>query len=189
MRTARFIPIQLLILLCLALLLACTRLAFAQSAWQAGDLIFRQGNEPVSDLVLAADRGLFSHVGILIGKPDAWQVLHATPEEVPGRGNAVVIDDLSFFISPERSLRYEVYHVRATSEERARAVNAAMQHLGEPFSIMHEGLYCTTLVEQAWKSAGVDLRAQYTHIQLPLLTGDYLLPSGLLASPLLEKAP
>lgn len=160
----------------------------AETAFQAGDLIFREGTETVSELVMMADsKGSYSHVGMLIGTPGAWQVIHATPEEVTGRGDAVVIDDLDFFISPERSLRYAVYRVEALSKQHEQAVNAALSMLGRPFSIHQgRGTYCTTLVWQAWRDAGIDLQVSYTEIQLPLFSGQYLLPSNLLASPLLH---
>lgn len=165
--------------------LCLSKAGYAQEAWQAGDLIFREGNEPVSDLVRLADRGLFSHVGMIIGQPGAWQVIHATPEEVPGRGNAVVIDDLAFFTAPERSLQYAIYQVQATPQQHEQAVAAALQDLGKPFSVVETGLYCTTLIENAWLAAGVDLQPVYTQVKLPMISGHYLLPSGLLASPLL----
>ena len=161
----------------------------AQEQWQPGDLIFRQGNEPVSDMVMMLDeQTAYSHVGMLIGGPQHWQVVHATPEEVKGRGDVVVIDDLAFFTSPERSLSHTVYHVNATEEQRKQAVELAVQRLGEPFSIDNgDGLYCTTLVWWAWRDAGVDLQVRFTEVSLPLLQGNYLMPSGLLVSPLLNK--
>lgn len=162
----------------------------AQDDWQAGDLIFRRGTESVSEVVMMADSNqtAYSHVGMLVGEPGHWKVVHATPQEVEGRGDAVVVDDLSFFIAPERSLLYTVFHVNAGRTEREKAVKLALQRVGEPFSIDNgRGLYCTTLVWLAWRDAGVDLQVQFWDVKLPLLEGQYLLPSGLLSSPLLKK--
>lgn len=85
----------------------CAGLAFAtpQLPPQAapGDLIFRQGTENVSQLVQAVDGGDFSHVGMLVGRPGQWKVLHATPSERPGQADAVVLDSLDFFLDARRA--------------------------------------------------------------------------------------
>ncbi|MGV8399275.1 YiiX/YebB-like N1pC/P60 family cysteine hydrolase [Pseudomonas aeruginosa] len=155
---------------------------------QAGDLIFREGAELVSAAVMAIDRGAFTHVGILTGSPGHWQVLHATPSEVTGRPDGVVLDTLEFFVDGSRAKHYEVFHVKATSQQRADSLRAAQAMLGRPFRIADpEGIYCTTLVWDAWRAAGVDLQVQFTHLNLPMLPGSYLLPSDLLASPKLHR--
>jgi len=117
-----------------ALLHGATSLAAAASesallphGAQSGDLIFRKGTEAMSDLVRSLDSdGEFSHVGLLIAANDlsaellngatpstphdtSWFVLHATPSEVEGRADSVVLDRLAFFTSPERSMGHAVY--------------------------------------------------------------------------------
>lgn len=165
--------------------------SFSQLNWREGDLIFRTGTETVSDLVMLADDSGYSHVGMLIGAPGSWKVLHATPEEIPGYGNKVVLDKLEFFIAPERSQRYQVFQVHATPEQRNNAIKWAMTQLGQPFTMLDpEGVYCTTLVWKAWLQAGVDLQVSFAQINLPLLPhGKFLLPSGLIHSPLVSIAP
>jgi cell wall-associated NlpC family hydrolase len=156
---------------------------------QAGDLIFREGTETVSAAVRAVDGGQFSHVGMLIGAPGHWQVLHATPSEVPGRPDGVVLDNLAFFLDRQRSRRYAVYHVDASAAQRTQAITAAHAMLGKPFRVADEaaGTYCTALVWNAWKKAGVDMGVRWTPLSLPLLpAANYLLPSDLLASPKLR---
>lgn len=149
-----------------------------------GDLIFREGNEAISDMVLTMDDGQFSHVGLLAKHEGEWVVIHSTPSEIEGRIDGVVIDPINFFISPQRSRHYAVYHVEATNDQREQAVRWAREQEGTPFSILDpEGIYCTTLVWEAWHGAGVDLEAQFTHMAIPLAEGEYLLPSGLLSSP------
>lgn len=149
-----------------------------------GDLIFREGNEAISDMVLTMDDGHFSHVGLLAKKEDEWVVIHSTPSEVEGRIDGVVIDSIDFFISPQRSLHHAVYRVKATDGQREQAVRWAEAQVGTHFSILGpEGIYCTTLVWKAWLDAGVDLDPQFTHMAIPLAQGDFLLPSGLLSSP------
>lgn len=161
------------------------------TATKAGDLIFRQGTEGVSQLVRAVDRGDFSHVGLLVApaQPDeAWQVLHATPSEHPGQPDAVVLDTLDFYLAAERTRAYRIYQVGASAAARQQAMDWALAQQGRPFDLLdaERGLYCTTLVWQAWQRAGVDLQARFTEVQLPVIAGRYLLPGGLLHTPLLQ---
>jgi len=154
---------------------------------RAGDLIFREGTEAVSAAVMAIDRGAFSHVGMLVGEAGRWQVVHATPSEVRGRPDGVVLDPLAFFLDPARSKRHAIYHIEAGDGQRRRAVEHALAMQGRPFRIADPaGTYCTELVWKAWKDAGLDLDVQFTALALPLLPGRYLLPSDLLASPRLR---
>lgn len=157
---------------------------------QAGDLIFRQGTELVSDVVRAVDRGEFSHVGMLIGTPGNWQVLHATPSERAERGDMVVVDTLAFYLDPSRTRSHAVYHVQATPSQHTLAVTRARTMLGKPFRIADaNGTYCTALVWRAWQQAGVDLEVEFTALAIPLLHGNYLLPSILQGSPRLSRLP
>ncbi|MDR0480627.1 MAG: hypothetical protein LBG66_01930 [Gallionellaceae bacterium] len=155
---------------------------------QAGDLIFRQGTEAVSGAVMLADGGGYSHVGMLAGEPGHWLVVHATPSEVPGRPDAVVVDTLEFFTAPERSNLQTVYHVQADDKLHQQAVINAQAQIGRPFRMADpQGIYCTQLVSQAWRDAGLDLQVKPTHLHLPLIEGDYLLPGDLRVSPHLRK--
>jgi len=183
---------------------------------QSGDLIFRKGTEPISDLVrsldhggqgASADGGEFSHVGLLIAANDLssellngvppstpresiWFVLHATSSEVAGRPDAVVLDSLSFFISPKLSKGHAVYRVAAAdAAQRRAAVTAALAQLGQPFSLTDEnGTYCTELPYAAWLSAGVDLDVRRKRLAIFLFPArDFLFPSALMASPKLER--
>lgn len=151
---------------------------------QAGDLVFRTGTALVSHAVMQVDDSGFSHVGMLLGGPRHWEVLHATPSEVPGRPDGVVIDDFSFFTDPALSTRHVVYHVRnASAEQRALAIASARGALDRPFKLADPaGTYCTVLVWQAWRDAGLDLEVAFTPLALPLMAGDYLLPGPLAAS-------
>lgn len=154
---------------------------------QAGDLVFRQGTEAVSAAVLSVDGGPYSHVGMLVGEPGRWQVIHATPAERADRADGVVIDSLDFYLDPARAVQYGLYQVEAEPAQRAAAVRAAYARLGDPFRIADPaGTYCTELVWAAWQSSGLDLAVTFTPLALPLLPGRYLLPSDLAASPRLH---
>ncbi|ACY30975.1 YiiX/YebB-like N1pC/P60 family cysteine hydrolase [Comamonas thiooxydans] len=149
-----------------------------------GDLIFRRGTENVSQLVQAVDRGDFSHVGMLVGRPGQWLVLHATPSEREGQPDAVVLDSLDFFLGVQRAQAFRLYQVAADPGARERAVAWAMAQQGKPFQLQGsgQGVYCTTLVWQAWLQSGVDLEVVFTEVELPIFGGSYLLPGKLLRS-------
>jgi len=159
---------------------------------QPGDLIFRRGTSHESALVLAVDGGEFSHVGMLLGvpgtsgtpgTPGGWQVIHATPSEIPGRADGVVVDDLAFFLAPARSQHHAVYHVEATPEQRAQAIRQVLAARDKPFRLADPaGTYCTLLIWRAWRDAGLDLEVDFTPLALPLMPGDYLLPGPLARS-------
>ncbi len=150
---------------------------------RAGDLVFRQGTEHFSDAVMHVDGGPYTHVGMLIGSPGNWKIIHATPPEVPGRAAGVVIDDLSFYLDPARARLHAVYGVTAHPDQRSAAVTAAIARIGDPFRLGDPaGTYCTELIWGAWKKAGVDLGVKFTELALPLLEGRYLLPGDLAAS-------
>jgi len=158
---------------------------------QAGDLLFRQGTEAISQLVRSVDAGDFSHVGLLVA-PDSpagpWRVVHATPSEKPGQPDAVVLDTLDFYLHPQRARSYQLYRVAASATARQQAVDWALAQQGRAFDLLDadRGLYCTTLVWQAWQHAGVALEASFTEVLLPFLGGRYLLPSGLRRAPQLQ---
>jgi cell wall-associated NlpC family hydrolase len=160
---------------------------------QAGDLIFRIGSSWQSDVV--RDMGNngsystgdpYSHVGMLVGNSSHWQVLHAVPAELPERTDAVVLDDLDFFLSPEHASGVAIYQVTADASAHAIAVENAMKRLGTPFKLVEndpDGQYCTTLVWYAWQRAGVPLDARFDKLHVPFATGQYLLPHRLRAAP------
>jgi len=161
---------------------------------QPGDLIFREGTELVSHAVLMFDNAGFSHVGMLVAAEDGdgWQVLHATPSEVEGRPDAVVLDSLGFFTDPARSKRHRVYRVLANAAQRRVAVDAARQMLGRHFSMVgrDNGTYCTEVVYRAWQEAGIDLDVRFKRLRFLLFDAqDYITISALLDSPKLEPLP
>jgi hypothetical protein len=170
--------------------------AGVSSRFQAGDLIFRIGSGWRSDTVRGMARTRqekqgdpYSHVGMLVGSPAHWQVIHAAPAEKPGRADAVVIDDLDFFLSSKYAKGVAIYRVDASAGSRVDAVKYALHRLGTPFRIVEddtEGQYCTTLVWVAWQRAGVDLGVRFERLEIPFAAGDYLLPHNLRVAPGLQ---
>ena len=95
--------------------------------------------------------------------------------------DGVVVDDLAFFTDPVRARRAVVYHVQGASPaQRHAALAHALAAEGTPFSFTRaDSGYCTTLVWQAWRDAGLDFEVAFTPLALPLIAGDYLLPGVL----------
>lgn len=157
---------------------------------QSGDLIFREGTQPVSDVVLNLDTSGYSHVGMLYKNEQTqiWYVLHATPSEIKGKPDSVVLDTLAFYLSSQNAKKYAIYRVQATNEQHQQAVNFALSQQGTPFDITaKQGTYCTLLMLDAWKAANIDLQVSFSRIELPFVAGDYLLPKDLRASPKLTE--
>lgn len=147
---------------------------------QSGDIIFREGTEPVSMAVMSYDDSGYSHVGMLYKQQDKWFVIHATPSEVKGRKDSVVIDELSFYIAKERSKRFAIYKVAATKQQYQQAIDFTLKQLGVIFHFNEQqGTYCTLLIYRAWQVAGIDLQVNFTHLNIPFMAGDYLLPKEL----------
>jgi len=151
---------------------------------KAGDLIFRKGTETVSIAVLALDNSGFSHVGMLIGDKNNWQVIHATPSEVKGRKDGVVIDDLDFFLDTKRSEQFAIYQIQANEQTRMQAIDIIQKQQHKSFSMKDDnfGTYCTALIWRAYLNAGFNLQVNFTHLNIPFMSGDYLLLEELIAS-------
>lgn len=161
---------------------------------QEGDLVFRQGHDAVSGVVLAVDpSSQFSHVGILARRGDAWVVIHSLPPDAPGDPGGVRVELLSDYLSPANARRLGIYRLKnAGAESIARvqaAVRAALEY-GEQHTRFdgdfdlndHRRLYCTELVWLAFRQAGIDLAPAPDWLDLPLRSGYYILPSTLMRS-------
>lgn len=61
-----------------------------------GDLVFRDGDEAISEIIKQVDRSGFSHVGMVWISDNGIQVIHSTPSEHMDRKDGVTIDNLAF---------------------------------------------------------------------------------------------
>lgn len=154
----------------------------------SGDVIFRRGRDVVSRLVLTADgHSDFSHVGVIVR--DRWQinVAHAIPAESKNELDAVKMESLDSFLRHEKASVAAVYRVREHESIRAsviRYVTEAVRNqvlFDADFDLGDSSrLYCTELVWQAYRSAGLDLLdGKFDYISVPLKSGWYIFPSSL----------
>lgn len=167
--------------------------AIQQNSLPNGALIFRRGKGTEAGAVVMAERnGLWSHVGIIASGPHGVTVIHAVPAEEEGKPDVVKEDRLEYFLANERATHAAVMLVKGVGEKEAETVvKAARRMIGMPFGIHPDAadakgeIYCTTLVEAAWKTAGITLTHQRDIINMPFVGGAYLLPDTLAASDLL----
>ncbi|CAI2794098.1 Uncharacterized distant relative of cell wall-associated hydrolases [Serratia ficaria] len=149
----------------------------------SGDLVFRTGDEAISAVVRTVDSSGFSHVGMLYLRNGEPFVIHSTPAEHEGTKDGVVMDSLDFYISRAINRTVSYYHVKSDKENRKQAVERALTYVGTPFSVVGgEGVYCTELVAQAWKEAGVKIISGTTEINLPGLREKIIFPENLIQS-------
>ncbi|MCB1036927.1 MAG: hypothetical protein KDD47_24080, partial [Acidobacteria bacterium] len=163
-----------------------------------GDLLFRRGRSLNSHAVLLADpEAEFSHVAIVVGEGASQRVVHAVPPEGESTAGGTVEEVVGEFLSPKRATSWAAFRVRShdrvLAERAARAAEAfARQKLpfDDRFDLEDAGrLYCTELVWEAYRQAGLDLTGgRREHLDFPLTPAqDYILPSTLTSSPDLER--
>ncbi len=174
--------------------LKANALAAGSETWRSGDLIFRRGEGIASQAVLAADpRSPFSHVGLFVRSPQGAFVVSALPAEGSATGS-VRSDPLARFLAPESATAIAVYRLRGEPERARRAAEVALGWATRrlPFDDRFDletpdRVYCTELVRNAYRAAGLDLvDGRLDRLDLPLRSGLYLLPSRLQASRHLE---
>lgn len=166
------------------------------SEWfRTGDLLFRRSRGLLARAVLAADvegstGGRYSHVGLIRVTAAGPVVIHTLPPGV-GEGGRAVAEPLADFLAPRSTVAAALYRPHgAAAERRLTAVETALGYVrqGVPFDgrfdlATSDALYCTELVWAAYRAAGIDLAGgQFDRLRLPLMPGEYLLPSRLIAS-------
>lgn len=158
-----------------------------------GDLVFRRGTGIMSRAVLIADEGaLYSHVGIVRQVDSVWYVVHAVPGESEFEGDIdrVKIEEITRFFAPDRAARGCIMRWVGDPLAAGRASELAWQTAlrGIPFDHRYNladtsELYCTELVNWVYRQSGLDLsEGRFTHVDIPALKGDYLMPSDLSAN-------
>lgn len=149
-----------------------------------GDLVFRDGDEVISDIIKQVDSSGFSHVGMIWISEKGIQVIHSTPSEHADIKDGVTIDPLDFFISRAKPNTVRFYRINSSDEARNIAVKSALERVGENFSIYQgKGVYCTELVVEAWLKAGVTINHGTRKLDMPIFSGrDFIFPANLISS-------
>lgn len=154
---------------------------------QSGDLVFRDGGDITSEIIKTLDHSGYSHVGMIYLSDQGVQVIHATPQERPGTGDAVVIDTLAYFRTHAKNQHIVFYHINASTQQHAGALRYALSRAGQSFGFTANSLYCTQLVYQAWQSAGLNITTNHKWLKVPLIDDPILLPQDITDSRLLQR--
>lgn len=164
---------------------------------EEGDLLFRKGTGVVGHIVTSVDnRGDYSHVGIVVRKDGAWQVVHAVPHEPDFKGDIdrVKIESVERFLGRYPEASFGHYRVKIASDSVAIAVANALRLSEQRVPFDHDydlsdtsSLYCTEFVEYIYSLAGIALsEGRRTELFFPSLSGNYIMPSDLTESAYLE---
>lgn len=165
-----------------------------------GDLLFRRGNEAVSEVVLGLDPGSeYSHVGIVVFEGNQPMVVHAAPAEDRHERSIVKVEPVTRFLAFDRSSGMVVYrlkkaHLISTEAIMQLAAREALRlaKADTPFDSAFDlnttdQLYCTELVWYVYRKVGIDLAPHPPNKRFLLWSGRYIPPSTLQASPLVER--
>lgn len=165
-----------------------------------GDLLFRRGNEAVSEVVVGLDPGSeYSHVGVVVFEGNEPMVVHAAPTEDRNEKAVVKVESVTRFLAIDRSSDMAVYRLKKAHFIPTDAIiqTAAREALrlakaNTPFDSAYDldttdQLYCTELVWHVYRKAGIDLAPHPPSKRFLLWSGRYIPPSTLQASPLVER--
>lgn len=157
-----------------------------------GDLAFRCGRGVFSRAVTAAeDKGIYSHVGVVVREGDTWKIVHAVPGEREGRDDfdRVKKEDIAVFFAPGRAFRGCLVHTGLTDSTAVGKIRAdALSLVRDSVRFDHNydlsdssELYCTELVWLLYMRVGKDLsEGRRRSVHAISIDGPVLLPEHLL---------
>ena len=165
---------------------------FPYDQMKEGDLAFRCGRGVFSQaVILADDKGLYSHIGIVVREGDAWKVVHAVPGEREGNGDfdRVKMEDLEVFYSPQRASHGCLVHTGITSDTLINRICADAKIFARD-SVRFDNnydltdsseVYCTELVWRLYRRVGTDLsEGRRRNVHILKIDGPVLLPEHIL---------
>lgn len=154
-----------------------------------GDLVFRQGRDVVSRIVLSqSDTPQYSHVGVIVKYGALTMVVHALPKEGSFAGG-VVVEPLDRFASMENASSVGLYRVDGVgAKERRRVREFLFSQIGKPFDDSFSmkddsAMYCTELAVKAYASARIDLAGRVGRVEVMTLPEPVVLPDALSTVP------
>ncbi|MDX9799157.1 MAG: YiiX/YebB-like N1pC/P60 family cysteine hydrolase [Bacteroidales bacterium] len=158
---------------------------------QTGDLVFREGESVVSNVVKGVDRNSsYSHVGLVIWFDSSWQVVHAVPNESKkGEKDKVKIEPLGVFFATDKALSGGVYRLDLEAKDTIIICNKVKEIMARNplFDTSMDlqdtnSFYCTELVWHIFRtSLGIDLSQGNRH-NLPLFP-DLIFCSDIISNP------
>ncbi len=163
---------------------------------EAGDLIFRCGTGFAGRVVTSLDdEGLYSHVGIVVGDRDAWQIVHSVPYEPAFEGDfdRVKCEPLTYFVGRYPTAEVGHFRPKVAKEPLQRIVQHALRLSQKQVAFDHDydlsdttRLYCTEMIDYLFGLEGYSIsEGRRTEVSFPSLAGSYIFPSDLTKSTLL----
>lgn len=154
-----------------------------------GDLAFRCGRGLFSRVVTTAeDKGVYSHIGIVVRDEGKWKVAHSVPGESEFKGDfdRVKLEDIETFFAPDRA--YRGCLVRTGIKDAGRICERAIQAARD--SVAFDGdydladsskLYCTEFVWRLFLGEGLDLtEGRRRNVTVFRIDGEVILPEHIL---------
>ena len=161
---------------------------------RAGDIVLRCGSGLTSRAVLVADNGgCYSHVGIVVDSSGVMMIVHAVPGEhdFPNDIDRVKMDDAKTFFLTTRTTNGRILR-HSDSIVANKAAQAAHRLYKSSIIFDHEynisdtaALYCSELVEYAYKQAGIPSITDFARhdVYLPVFQYEQvILPSDFINS-------
>lgn len=129
---------------------------------QNGDLILRCGKSTESYIVHLADNtSEFTHIGIIRIENNIPYVIHA----VPHKNKVVQKETFQAFVNPKNTSSYAIYRTNYNTNILTKVVNEAQNFYLKKYTFDNEydlntdtKLYCSELIQKAFKSAGIYLK-------------------------------
>lgn len=170
-------------------------LRIAADQIKPGDLIFRRGGSFASRAVLTADKdSYYSHVGMIYQSERGTFVIHAVPGESFNEDELVKAEPLEAFLHESKAHAVTIRRLSNAelALEASRQAYSYVQnsvYFDADFDLdSSEKMYCTELVWRAYEAVDIDLVGSvFSQLSIPFLAGDFILPSTILNSPLLEE--
>ena len=142
-----------------------------------GDLIFREGIGADSIVISNISNSIYTHVGMVVNL-EPILVIHATTNDNKRFKNQVIISTLQEFVDLSNSIAIKRFDIR--DSDLNIIVSYLYSKIGEKFVLNNQSnrLYCTTLLYDAI-SLVMPLEVKDSRLDLPFLSGGYLLPKSL----------
>lgn len=146
---------------------------------EIGDWVLRMGKDTDSHLIRQISKGRFSHIGIVVEVEPAVKIVHAIHDENSGE-SGVLYSDLQSFVAPNVAEYFAVLRMTNVSKQQQKnIVNHIQQQIGQPFILntrQEKHLYCTTLIYDAILQVKPDFSIQWSKVNFPPFSGEYLFP-------------
>lgn len=158
-----------------------------------GDLALRCGTSLESHVVVGVngENGPYSHIGIVVQIDGQWYVAHAVPgENERGEPEYVKLDPIQVYYGRDRAKLGCIMRVTDDSTVCRQATDYAQWAVGakKVFDNNYDWedsteLYCTEMVQRAYRHAGIDLAEdRHTRVVAALMPGTYVFPCDIVAN-------